>query len=123
MLVCLPHRPLAYLHLRLTQAVEERVDEVKLPLEDELAATYAGRQEEKALRESDRRCVSYPVSTFSPDLLTVFDNILHYAKKNWINLLSVVFNSRTRISQGFVWPKVIPCYHSFIGVPSFLVIT
>lgn len=43
---------------RLVQAVEERVDEVKLPLEDELAAAYAGQQEEKALRESDRRYVS-----------------------------------------------------------------
>lgn len=44
---CLSQRP--------RQAVEERVDEVKLPLEDELAVAYAGRQEEKALRESDRR--------------------------------------------------------------------
>lgn len=34
------------------------MEEVKLPLEDELAMAYAGRQEEKALRESDRRCVS-----------------------------------------------------------------
>lgn len=44
---CLSQRP--------PQAVEERVDEVKLPLEDELTVAYAGRQEEKALRESDRR--------------------------------------------------------------------
>ncbi len=43
-----------------SQAVEERVDEVRLPLEDELAAAYAGHQEEKALRESDRRWVSSP---------------------------------------------------------------
>ena len=35
------------------------MDEVKIPLEDELAMAYAGRQEEKALRESDRRCVSH----------------------------------------------------------------
>ena len=34
------------------------MEEVKLPLEDQLAMAYAGRQEEKALRESDRRCVS-----------------------------------------------------------------
>lgn len=34
------------------------MDEVRLPLEDELAVAYAGRQEEKALRESDRRYVS-----------------------------------------------------------------
>lgn len=39
----------------LAQAIEERVDEVRLPLENELAAAYAGHQEEKALRESDRR--------------------------------------------------------------------
>lgn len=45
----------SYMSRRLLQAVEERVDEVKLPLEDELAVAYAGRQEEKALRESDRR--------------------------------------------------------------------
>lgn len=37
------------------QAIEERVDEARLPLENELAAAYAGYQEEKALRESDRR--------------------------------------------------------------------
>lgn len=51
-------RSLSYIRLPLMhQAVEERVEEVKLPLEDELAMAYAGRQEEKALRESDRRCV------------------------------------------------------------------
>lgn len=41
----------------LPQAVEEGVDEVRLPLEDELTAAYAGRQEERALREADRRYV------------------------------------------------------------------
>ena len=35
------------------------MDEVRLPLENELAEAYAGRQEEKALRESDRRCVAW----------------------------------------------------------------
>ena len=38
------------------EIIEERVDEVRLPLENELAAAYAGHQEEKALRESERRC-------------------------------------------------------------------
>ncbi|CAM9385522.1 unnamed protein product, partial [Ectocarpus sp. 12 AP-2014] len=59
---------------RFTQAVEERVDEVKLPLEDELAAAYAGRQEEKALRESDRRYLAnlWPEGWLVPSVLRRF---------------------------------------------------
>ncbi|CAM9330763.1 unnamed protein product, partial [Ectocarpus sp. 4 AP-2014] len=59
---------------RFTQAVEERVDKVKLPLEDELAAVYAGRQEEKALRESDRRYLAnlWPEGWLVPSVLRRF---------------------------------------------------
>ncbi|CAN0413379.1 unnamed protein product, partial [Pylaiella littoralis] len=59
---------------RFTQAVEERVDEVKLPLEDELAAAYAGHQEEKALRESDRRYLAnlWPEGWLIPSILRRF---------------------------------------------------
>lgn len=59
-IVCIVKLRLVRLPL-VRQAVEERVEEVKLPLEDELAMAYAGRQEEKALRESDRRCDSSPL--------------------------------------------------------------